>query len=134
MAVAARMAQLLVIGAGTGGYPAAFLAADHGLKVTLVDEGPQPGGVCLNRGCIPSKALLHVAKLVHEVKEAANLGVSFGQPSFDLAKMRDFVQKSVVGRLTGGVSTLIRARGVEHIKPKATFVDSRTVALSNGAE
>ena len=132
MAEAAKQTQLLVIGAGTGGYPAAFLAADHGLKVTLVDFDPQPGGVCLNRGCIPSKALLHVAKLVHEVKEAVNFGVSFGSPSFDIEKLRAFVQKSVVGRLTGGVSQLIRARGVEHIKAKATFVDSHTVSLSEG--
>ena len=132
MADAAKQTQLLVIGAGTGGYPAAFLAADHGMKVTLVDFDPQPGGVCLNRGCIPSKALLHVAKLVHEVKESANFGVSFGSPSFDIEKLRAFVQKSVVGRLTGGVSQLIRARGVEHIKAKATFVDSNTVSLSEG--
>src|SRR5947209_3650420 len=103
-----KQAQLLVIGAGPGGYPAAFAAADHGIKVTMVDSDPQPGGVCLNRGCIPSKALLHVAKLVHEVKADASYGVTFGEPKFDLEKLRTFVQKSVIGKLSAGVSSLIR--------------------------
>src|SRR5207253_8085992 len=122
-----KQAQLLVIGAGPGGYPAAFAAADHGLKVTMVDSDPQPGGVCLNRGCIPSKALLHVAKLTHEVKEAAQYGVTFGEPKFDLDKLRTFVQKSVIGKLNSGVAALAKGRGVEYIKAKATFEDSRTV-------
>ena len=80
--------ELLVLGGGPGGYPAAFEAADHGLKVTLVDEGARPGGVCLNRGCIPSKALLHMAKLINETRESAEHGLSFGEPKIDLAKLR----------------------------------------------
>src|SRR5438128_6209757 len=88
----ARATQLLVIGGGPGGYPAALHAADHGLKVILVDEGAKLGGVCLNRGCIPSKALLHAAKVIHEAKEAAELGLTFGEPKLDLDKMRAYIQ------------------------------------------
>jgi dihydrolipoamide dehydrogenase len=128
--IGTKQAQLLVIGAGPGGYPAAFAAADHGLRVTMVDSDPQPGGVCLNRGCIPSKALLHVAKLTHEVKDAAAYGVTFGEPKFDLDKLRTFVQKSVIGKLGAGVIALAKGRGVEYIKAKATFEDSRTISLS----
>ena len=93
-----REVQLLVIGGGPGGYPGALHAADHGIKVTLVDEDPKLGGVCLNRGCIPSKALLHVAKLIHETREAADWGLSFGEPKIDLDKLRNFVQQKVVGK------------------------------------
>ena len=128
--VGTKQTRLLVIGAGPGGYPAAFAAADHGMKVTMVDSDPQPGGVCLNRGCIPSKALLHIARLVHEAREAANLGVSFGEPKFDLDKLRSFVQKSVIGKLNAGVVQLCKWRGVEYIKAKATFEDSQSVSLS----
>ena len=106
--------QLLVIGGGPGGYPAALHAADHGIKPILVDEGPKLGGVCTNRGCIPSKALLHIAKLIEESKEAEEWGVSFGAPKFDLAKMQAFVQQKVVGKLTGGIGLLVqgpRGRG-----------------------
>src|SRR5947209_4100684 len=124
-----KQTQLLVIGAGPGGYPAAFHAADRGLKVTLVDLDSKLGGVCLNRGCIPSKALLHVARLVTEAREAAQLGLSFGEPKLDLAKLRDFVQGKVVGRLTGGVAALARTRQVEVIKARAVFEDSQTVRL-----
>src|ERR1700761_4605715 len=94
-----REAQLLIIGAGPGGYPAALHAADHEIKVTMVDEDPKLGGVCLNRGCIPSKALLHAAKIIHEAHEMASYGVSFGEPQVDLVKLRDFVQAKVVSKL-----------------------------------
>jgi dihydrolipoamide dehydrogenase len=80
--------KLVVLGGGPGGYPAAFEAADHGVKVTLIDEGAKPGGVCLNRGCIPSKALLHVARLINESKEAADWGLAFSPPKIDLEKLR----------------------------------------------
>jgi dihydrolipoamide dehydrogenase len=108
-----RDAQLLVIGGGPGGYPAALHAADHGMKVVLVDEDPKLGGVCLNRGCIPSKALLHVAKLVREAHAAADWGLTFGEPKIDLEKLRNFVQQKVVGKLTGGIAKLTKGRGVE---------------------
>ncbi|MSR51908.1 MAG: dihydrolipoyl dehydrogenase [Gemmataceae bacterium] len=122
--------QLLVIGGGPGGYPAALHAADHGIKPILVDEGAKMGGVCTNRGCIPSKALLHLAKLINEAKEAEEWGVSFGLPKFDLAKMQAFVQHKVVGKLTGGIGMLCKGRGVEVISgTRATFIDANTVKL-----
>jgi dihydrolipoamide dehydrogenase len=126
----AKETQLLVIGGGPGGYPAALHAADRGIKPILVDEGPKLGGVCTNRGCIPSKALLHVAKLIEEAKEAAEWGVSFGSPTFDLPKLQAFVQQKVVGKLTGGIGMLCKGRGVEVITgSRATFIDANTVKL-----
>jgi dihydrolipoamide dehydrogenase len=126
---AIKQMQLLVIGGGPGGYPAAFHAADHGLKVALVDLDPKLGGVCLNRGCIPSKALLHVAKLLTETRAAAAHGLAFAEPKIDLAKLRDFVQGQVVNRLTTGIAQLSKSRNVEIIKAKAVFEDSQTVRL-----
>jgi len=125
-----RETQLLVIGGGPGGYPAALHAADHGLKVLLVDEDPKLGGVCLNRGCIPSKALLHVAKLIRETHEAADIGLAFGEPKLDLDKLRAFVQQKVVGRLTGGVGMLCKGRGVDVARGHAEFLDPTTVKVS----
>jgi dihydrolipoamide dehydrogenase len=125
-----REVQLLVIGGGPGGYPAALHAADHGMKVTLVDEDPKLGGVCLNRGCIPSKALLHVAKLIHETREAADWGLTFAEPKLDLDKLRTFVQQKVVGKLTGGVGLLTKGRGVEVVRGHATFTDPHTVQVT----
>ncbi|MDB5347530.1 MAG: Pyruvate dehydrogenase component [Schlesneria sp.] len=121
--------QVLVLGGGPGGYPAAFEAADHGLQVTLVDEGAQPGGVCLNRGCIPSKALLHIAKLINETRESAEHGLSFGAPKIDLAKLREWKNTGVVGKLTGGVRTLAQMRGVNLIGARGTFLDANTIEL-----
>lgn len=125
-----RDVQLLVIGGGPGGYPAALHAADHGLKVTLVDEDPRLGGVCLNRGCIPSKALLHAAKLIREAHDAVEWGVSFGEPKIDLDKLRGFVQQKVVGKLTGGIAQLTKGRGVEVVKGHAAFLDANTVEIT----
>lgn len=124
-----RETQLLVLGGGPGGYPAALAAADHGMKVTIVDEGPRLGGVCLQRGCIPSKALLHVAKLIHETKESEGWGLTFGPPQIDLDKLRAFVQNSVIGRLTGGIDQLCKARGVEVIRSRGVFENSQTLRL-----
>ncbi|HEY3789840.1 MAG TPA: dihydrolipoyl dehydrogenase, partial [Urbifossiella sp.] len=124
-----REVQLLVIGGGPGGYPAALHAADHGLKVTLVDEDAKLGGVCLNRGCIPSKALLHVAKLLREAHEAADWGITFSEPKIDLEKLRNFVQQKVVAKLTGGIGQLTKGRGVEVVKGHAKFLDSHTVEI-----
>lgn len=122
--------QLLVIGGGPGGYPAALHAADHGLKVTLVDEDPKLGGVCLNRGCIPSKALLHVAKVVREARELAEAGVRFGEPQIDLSRLREFVQQKVVGKLTGGIALLCKGRGVEVVRGHAAFTSPHTVEVT----
>jgi dihydrolipoyl dehydrogenase len=123
-------AQLVVLGAGPGGYPAAFAAADSGLQVVLVDEGQQPGGVCLNRGCIPSKALLHVAKLIHETQEAAELGVTFNAPDVDLDKLRGFKDK-VIGSLCGGVTSLCKARKVDLVPARGVFASSDTLQLKH---
>lgn len=125
--------QLLIIGAGPGGYPAALHAADHGLKVLLVDEGEKLGGVCLVRGCIPSKSLLHVAKVIHEAKEAAEFGLTFGEMKFDLDKLRNYVQTKVVGKLTSGISQLCKGRGVETIQGRAEFLDANTVRVNGKA-
>ncbi len=125
-----REVQLLIIGGGPGGYPAALHAADHGMKVLLVDEDPKLGGVCLNRGCIPSKALLHTAKVIREARDMAEHGVSFGEPQLDLEKLRNFVQQKVVGKLTGGIAQLTKGRGVETVKGHATFLDANTVEVT----
>ncbi|HXV74749.1 MAG TPA: dihydrolipoyl dehydrogenase [Candidatus Polarisedimenticolaceae bacterium] len=126
-------AELVVVGAGPGGYAAAFLAADLGLDVTLIDPEPNPGGVCLYRGCIPSKALLHVAKLIGEARQAASWGVTFGEPRIDLERLRGFKQ-GVVERLTRGLGELARKRKVEHLRGRARFTapDRLTVEANDG--
>ncbi|MBS0202403.1 MAG: dihydrolipoyl dehydrogenase [Planctomycetes bacterium] len=123
--------QLLVLGGGPGGYPAAFEAADHGMQVTLVDEGAQPGGVCLNRGCIPSKALLHMAKLINETRESAEHGLTFASPKIDIAKLRSWKDTSVVGKLTGGIRELCRLRGVNLVTARGTFLDANTIEVKH---
>lgn len=120
--------KVVVLGGGPGGYPAAFEAADHGMEVTLVDEEVKPGGVCLHRGCIPSKALLHVAKLIHEAQEAAEWGLSFGEPKIDLDKLRNF-KSGVVNKLTGGIEQLGKMRGVTMLRGRGTFIDSNTLSV-----
>jgi dihydrolipoamide dehydrogenase len=120
--------EIAVIGAGPGGYPAAFACADHGKQVTLINAEAQPGGVCLHRGCIPSKALLHVAKLIHEAEESGHWGVTFAAPQIDVAALRGF-KNSVVEKLVGGVGQLCQARGVQYVNARATFADSNTLAL-----
>lgn len=125
-----RDVPLLVIGGGPGGYPAALHAADHGLKTLLVDEDPKLGGVCLNRGCIPSKALLHVAKLIRESHEAADWGLNFAKPQLDLPKLREFVQGKVVGKLTGGIAQLTKLRKVDSLRGHATFTSPNTVEVT----
>ncbi len=120
--------QLVVIGGGPGGYAAAFYAADLGVQVTLVDMEPNPGGVCLYRGCIPSKALLHVAKVASEAKHAANWGLTYSEPKIDLDKLRSF-KDGVVSKLTGGLGQLSKQRKVTFIQGKATFVDTKTLSI-----
>jgi dihydrolipoamide dehydrogenase len=124
--------QVAVIGGGPGGYAAAFLAADLGLKVTLIDSEPNPGGVCLYRGCIPSKALLHVAKLIGETKESPKWGIEFGAPRIDLDKLRSW-KESVVKKLTGGLGQLSKQRSVKYVRGRAAFVNSNTLRISNNS-
>jgi dihydrolipoamide dehydrogenase len=121
--------QVVVVGGGPGGYAAAFLAADLGLSVALVDPEVNPGGVCVYRGCIPSKALLHVAKLVEEARQAKAWGVEFGEPRIDLSKLRDF-KNAVVKRLTSGTGQLVKHRKVRYIQGVAEIADPHTVRVS----
>jgi dihydrolipoamide dehydrogenase len=114
--------DLLVLGGGPGGYSAAFRAADLGMKVVLVERYATLGGVCLNVGCIPSKALLHVAMVMDEVKHFADLGVSYGDPQLDIAKLRTHKGK-VVGKLTGGLSAMARMRKVTVVRGYGNFID-----------
>ena len=123
-------AELVVLGGGPGGYPAAFAAADRGMSVVLVDEGPQPGGVCLHRGCIPSKTLLHAAKLMNEANQAAEWGITFGRPQIDLDKLRGW-KTAVVERLTAGVSQLCKSRGVRLIPARGRFRNSESLELTD---
>ncbi len=120
--------EVLVIGGGPGGYVAAFRAADLGLQVTLVERHPLLGGVCLREGCIPSKALLHVAHLIDAAREAPMFGVTLGTPAVDVAKLRQWKQ-SVVERLCGGIDTLAKKRQVRVVRGSAHFEDSRTIRI-----
>ncbi|MDP6581412.1 MAG: dihydrolipoyl dehydrogenase [Vicinamibacterales bacterium] len=121
--------QLAVIGGGPGGYAAAFLAADLGMQVTLIDEAGHPGGVCLYRGCMPSKTLLHVAKVLTEAREARAWGVDFGEPSVDLDRLRTW-KKGVVDRLTGGLGQLSSQRGITYLRGRGELVDSTAARVT----
>ncbi len=127
--------QVVVIGAGPGGYAAAFLAADLGLKTALVDPEINPGGVCVYRGCIPSKALLHVANLLREARHAEAWGIRFGDPAIDLTKLRTF-KDAVVKRLTSGTGLLARSRKVQYLQGRGELTDAHTlrVKLVTGGE
>src|SRR6201997_2182675 len=107
--------RIAVVGGGPGGYAAAFLAADLGMKVTLIDPEVNPGGVCVYRGCIPSKALLHVAQVLDDARQAKSWGVDFGEPRIDLSQLRDF-KNNVVKRLTSGTGQLVKFRKVQYIQ------------------
>jgi dihydrolipoamide dehydrogenase len=122
--------QLVVIGAGPGGYAAAFYAADRGMQVALVDPEANPGGVCLYRGCIPSKALLHVADVVNEAKHAEAFGVTFGAPAIDIDKVRGFKNR-VVAQLTSGVGQGAKLRKITYLQGRATFRDARTIEIAS---
>jgi len=121
--------RVAVIGAGPGGYAAAFLAADLGMKVSLIDPEVNPGGVCLYRGCIPSKALLHVAKLLQEAEHAKNWGIEFAAPKIDVAKLRGW-KEGVVTKLTGGLGQLAKQRKVTFVRGKAAFINSTTLKVT----
>jgi dihydrolipoamide dehydrogenase len=117
---------VLVIGSGPGGYAAAFRAADLGLQVTLVERYETLGGVCLNVGCIPSKALLHAARIAAEAEEAAEFGLKFSKPDVDLGRLREWKQE-VVSKLTGGLTGLAKQRKVEVVTGTAKFTSDRTI-------
>jgi dihydrolipoamide dehydrogenase len=121
--------NVAVIGGGPGGYAAAFLAADLGMTVTLIDPELNPGGVCLYRGCIPSKALLHVAKLVEESHQAKDWGIEFAAPKIDLGRLRSF-KENVVKKLTGGLGVLSKQRKVHYVQGRAAFENSTTLRVT----
>lgn len=120
--------QLIVLGAGPGGYPAAFLAADRGMKVTLIDARERPGGTCLHVGCIPSKAVLHAAKLITDARDAPHIGINFGQPKIDISGVRGHSQR-VVDTLTGNLGRLAKARKIDYVTGRGKFVDGRTIEV-----
>ena len=125
----AETQQLVVLGAGPGGYAAAFYAADLGMQVVLVDEEKNPGGVCLYRGCIPSKALLHVAKVIDEAKHADHWGVTFSEPKVDVDKLRGYKQ-GVVDKLTAGVGGIAKMRKVRFVQGRATLTGPRSMSVA----
>jgi len=127
---ATHKAQLVVIGAGPGGYTAAFRAADLGMDVVLIERSPVLGGVCLNVGCIPSKALLHAAKVIDDAAAMADHGVVFGKPQINAAKLRDW-KNEVIGKLTGGLSTMAKQRKVRVIQATAKFEGEHRLRLDN---
>lgn len=122
--------DVVVLGAGPAGYPAAFRAADLGQKVVLVDPEANPGGVCLYRGCIPSKALLHIAALIDEAEESAEWGVTFSKPKIDIDKIRAY-KDQVVTKMTGGTGMLRKARNIQHVQGYGSFVDANTLSVKN---
>ncbi len=125
--------QVVVLGSGPGGYSAAFRAADLGLEVVMIEHYSSLGGVCLNVGCIPSKALLHVAEVINEAKHAEHVGVSFGAVNYDLDKVRAY-KDSVVGKLVGGVSGMAKGRKVQIVHGYGSFVDNHQLQVVNGDE
>ncbi|GAB4132968.1 MAG: dihydrolipoyl dehydrogenase [Acidobacteriota bacterium] len=131
MAQTIHETELVVIGAGPGGYACAFHAADLGLKVTLIDTRDRPGGVCLNVGCIPSKALLHAAQVIDETAHAEAYGLKFARPKIDLDRLRSW-KDEVVGKLTGGLGQLAKARGITYVQGRARFEDPQHLKIENG--
>jgi dihydrolipoamide dehydrogenase len=123
-----KQIQLVVIGSGPGGYSAAFRAADLGLQVILIEKYAEIGGVCLNVGCIPSKALLHAAKVIDETEQMSEHGISFSKPKIDATKLRDW-KNTIVKRLTGGLKALSKQRKVEIIQGTAKFIDDHHVEV-----
>ncbi len=122
--------DVVVIGAGPGGYAAAFRASDLGKKVLLIDRDEKLGGVCLNRGCIPSKALLHIVKIVNETQHLTNIGVAFGDPEFDITKIRSHKNK-IISQLNGGISQLAKVRNVKVLRGKASFENNSEILVES---
>ncbi|MSP86296.1 MAG: dihydrolipoyl dehydrogenase [Methylotenera sp.] len=123
-------AEVVVLGSGPGGYTAAFRAADLGKKVVLIERYPALGGVCLNVGCIPSKALLHTAKVITEAEETAHHGVSFSAPNIDLEQLRNWTANDVVGKLTGGLASMAKQRDVTVVQGLGKFTGSNQIAVT----
>ena len=126
-----RQIELVVIGAGPGGYAAAFRAADLGKQVLLIDRDPELGGVCLNRGCIPSKALLHISKVMDEATQLEKMGVKYGKPEIDIGKIRDYKNK-IVSQLNSGIAQIAKARKVETVQGLASFVSNTELKVHTG--
>lgn len=122
--------ELIVLGGGPGGYAAAFHAADKGMKVVLLDDRPTPGGVCLHVGCIPSKALLHAAKVIDEARSAKGIGLEFGEARIDLDRLREW-KRGVVEKLTGGLRQLCKTRGVTFVQGRGVFIDSERLRVED---
>ena len=120
--------EIVVVGAGPGGYAAAFYAADLGKKVILVERDSRLGGVCLNRGCIPSKSLLYAAHTITSARESEHRGITFGAPSIDTTKLRTW-KDSIITKLSGGISQLAKMRGVQVIYGRGYFEDSKTLRV-----
>src|SRR5262245_54843058 len=120
--------EIVVVGGGPGGYAAAFYAADLGKKVILVERDKKLGGVCLNRGCIPSKALLHATELLAETKEAVHHGLTFGSPQVDLAKLRSW-KDAILAKMSSGVVALAQKRGVQVMNGRGYFEDSQSLRV-----
>ena len=124
--------EIVVIGAGPGGYAAAFRAADLGKKVVLVDRDPELGGVCLNRGCIPSKALLHISKAIGETSHLAKLGVSYNDPTIDINRVREH-KNGIVKKLNNGIAQMAAGRKVKTIQGAASFLSNNRIQIKTGA-
>jgi dihydrolipoamide dehydrogenase len=124
----ATKAEVIVIGAGPGGYAAAFYAADKGKKVILIEQEKNLGGVCLNRGCIPSKALLHATHHISAARESAHRGITFGDPTIDLNKLREW-KNGIIQKLAGGVAMVAQRRGVQIIHGRGYFEDAKTLRV-----
>src|SRR5208337_2697496 len=122
--------DLLVIGGGPGGYAAAFRAADLGMDVTMVEADPRPGGVCLFRGCIPSKTLLYVTELMHDSRRASEMGLTFSEPKVDLGRLREWKDK-VIDRLAKGLVELTKRRGILFMQGQAALEDSSHARVQN---
>ena len=120
--------ELVVIGSGPGGYAAAFRAADLGIDVTLIEKDSQLGGVCLNRGCIPSKALLHVSKVLNEAKEVSEIGVDFKSPKINVKKINDWKNKIIQG-LSSGIEGLAKRRNIKVINGTAQFESATSLTV-----
>src|SRR5712664_463521 len=123
--------EIVVVGAGPGGYAAAFYAADLGRKVILVEREKRLGGVCLNRGCIPSKALLHAAHTITSARESEHRGITFTAPSIDATKLRTW-KESILTKLAGGIVQLAKMRGVQVMQGRGYFEDSKTLRVETG--